>query len=118
MTFSTDDVEKAASFYGAVLRWEYSSPNQIGGRHVENTKMPIGVRPTGAAGDVGATDPGEIQMWFTVRDFDAAVERVRVAGGTVVALNTWDSGREAVCEDDQGVTFRLSEPAPGYDVES
>ena len=54
-------------------------------------------------------------MWFTVRDFDDAVERVRVAGGTIVELNAWDSGREAICEDDQGVTFKLSEPAPGYD---
>lgn len=113
MTFSSADVERAAAFYGSVLRWEFSAPNEHGGRHVENTEMPIGLRPT--AGPFGDTDPGEIQMWFTVRDFDDAVERVRVAGGTVVELNAWDSGREAICEDDQGVTFKLSEPAPGYD---
>lgn len=113
MTVSSADVEKAAAFYGAVLRWEFSAPNDAGGRHVENTEMPIGLRPT--VGPFGDTEPGELQMWFTVRDFDDAVERVRVAGGTVLELNSWDSGREAVCEDDQGVTFRLSEPAPGYD---
>jgi uncharacterized glyoxalase superfamily protein PhnB len=113
LTMSTADVERAAAFYGAVLRWEYSEPNPSGGRHVENTDMPIGLRPTET--EFGATAPGEVQMWFTVRDFDDAVERVRVAGGTVVALNAWDSGREAICEDDQGVTFRLSEPAPGYE---
>lgn len=112
MTLTTADVERGAAFYGAVLGWEFQDHGN-GGRHVSNTEMPIGLRaPENPFGD---TDPGEIQMWFTVRDFDDAVERVRVAGGTVVELNAWDSGREAICEDDQGVTFKLSEPAPGYD---
>ncbi len=112
MTLTSPDVERGATFYGAVLGWEFQEqPN--GGRHVTNTEMPIGLRaPSNPFGD---TEPGEIQMWFTARDFDDAVERVRVAGGTVVELNAYDSGREAVCEDDQGVRFKLSEPAPGYD---
>lgn len=112
MTLTTGDVERGAAFYGAVLGWDFADPHN-GGRHVTNTEMPIGLRPT--ENPFGNTEPGEIQMWFTVRDFDDAVERVRVAGGTVVELNSWDSGREAICEDDQGVTFKLSEPAPGYD---
>jgi uncharacterized glyoxalase superfamily protein PhnB len=112
MTLSTADVERGAAFYGAVLGWEFREQDN-GGRHVTNTEMPIGLRST--ENPFGNTEPGEIQMWFTVRDFDDAVERVRVAGGTVVELNTWDSGREAICEDDQGVTFKLSEPAPGYE---
>lgn len=78
-----------------------------------NTEVPIGLPAT--ANPHGDTEPGDIQMWSTVRDFDDAVERVRVAGGTVVELNAWNSGREAICEDDQGVTFKLSEPAPGYE---
>lgn len=113
LTVATDDVEQAAAFYGTVLRWEYSDPNQVGGRHVENTEMPIGIRP--AETSFGRNEPGEVEMWWTVRDFDDALERVRVAGGTVVEVNHWDSGREAVCDDDQGVRFKLSEPAPGYD---
>ena len=112
MTLTTADVERGAAFYGAVLGWEFQEQGN-GGRHVTNTEMPIGLRPT--ENPFGNTEPGEIQMWFTVRDFDDAVERVRVAGGTVVEVNAWDSGREAICEDDQGVTFKLSEPAPGYD---
>ena len=44
------------------------------------------------------------------------VDRVRIAGGVVVELNAHDSGREAVCTDDQGAVFKLSEPAPGYDT--
>ena len=112
MTLTTGDVERGAAFYGSVLGWKFHDQDN-GGKHVTNTEMPIGLRAT--ENPHGNTEPGEIQMWFTVRDFDAAVERVRVAGGTVVELNAWDSGREAICEDDQGVAFKLSEPAPGYD---
>ena len=112
MTLTTADVERGAAFYGAVLGWEFQDQGN-GGRHVTNTEMPIGLRSM--ENPFGGTEPGEIQVWFTVRDFDDAVERVRVAGGTVVELNAWDSGREAICEDDQGVTFKLSEPAPGYE---
>ncbi|MGB7878298.1 MAG: VOC family protein [Ilumatobacteraceae bacterium] len=112
MTLTSADVERGAAFYGAVLGWE-TVPQDNGGRHVVNTEMPIGLRAT--ENPFGNTEPGQIEMWFTVRDFDDAVERVRVAGGTVVELNAWDSGREAICEDDQGVTFKLSEPAPGYE---
>lgn len=113
MTVTSADVERAATFYAAVLRWAYSEPNQVGGRHVENTDMPIGLRPPDSP--FSTTEPGQIEMWWTVRDFDDALERVRVAGGTVVSVNGYDSGREAICEDDQGVTFKLSEPAPGYE---
>jgi len=112
MTLTTPDVERGAAFYGAVLGWEFQDQGN-GGRHVTNTEMPIGLRALD--NPFGNTDPGEIQMWFTVRDFDDAVERVRVAGGTVTELNAYDSGREAICEDDQGAAFKLSEPAPGYD---
>lgn len=112
MTLTTADVERGAAFYGSVLGWEFQDQDN-GGRHVTNTEMPIGIRAM--ENPFGDTAPGEIQMWFTVRDFDDAVERVRVAGGSIVELNAWDSGREAICEDDQGVVFKLSEPAPGYD---
>lgn len=114
MTLSTADVERAAAFYGAVLDWEFAEPHN-GGRHVVNTKMPIGLRPT--SNQFSQTEPGQIDMWFTVRDFDDAVDRVRIAGGTVLSVSSYDSGREARCEDDQGVLFLLSEPAPGYDTE-
>jgi uncharacterized glyoxalase superfamily protein PhnB len=112
MTLTSPDVEQGAAFYGAVLGWEFSEPNN-GGRHVVNTEMPIGLRPP--ENPFSATEPGQIDMWFTVRDFDDAVERVRASGGAVVSVTAYDSGREAICTDDQGVAFKLSEPAPGYD---
>jgi uncharacterized glyoxalase superfamily protein PhnB len=112
MTLTSPDVERAAAFYGAVLGWEFAAPSD-GGRHVVNTEMPIGLRPP--ENPFSTTEPGQIDMWFTVRDFDDAVDRVRSTGGTVVSITAYDSGREAICADDQGVTFKLSEPAPGYD---
>jgi uncharacterized glyoxalase superfamily protein PhnB len=112
MTLTTADVERGAAFYGAVFGWEFG-PEHNGGRHVTNTEMPIGLRPP--ANPFTTTEPGQIEMWFTVRDFDDAVERVRIAGGTVASVTGYDSGREAICEDDQGITFKMSEPAPGYD---
>lgn len=112
MTLTSPDVERAAAFYGTVLGWEFAAPSN-GGRHVVNTEMPIGLRPPD--NPFGTTGAGQIDMWFTVRDFDDAVERVRRSGGTVVSVTPYDSGREAICEDDQGVTFKMSEPAPGYD---
>ena len=114
LALTSADVERGAAFYGAVLGWEFSEPFN-GGRHVENTTMPIGLRPP--TNPFSTTAPGEITMWWVARDFDAALQRVRDAGGTVESTNTYDSGREAVCRDDQGVEFRLSEPAPGYDVQ-
>jgi uncharacterized glyoxalase superfamily protein PhnB len=113
MTLTSPDVERGAAFYGAVLGWEFSEPNSSGGRHVVNTEMPIGLRPP--ENPFSTTEPGQIDMWFTVRDFDDAVNRVRASGGVVVSVTAYDSGREAICTDDQGVTFKLSEPAPGYD---
>lgn len=114
LTLTAPDVERAAEFYGAVLGWAFSEPFN-GGRHVENTAMPIGLRPP--TNPFSTTAPGEITMWWTARDFDAALQRVRDAGGSIESVSTYDSGREAVCLDDQGVEFRLSEPAPGYDVQ-
>jgi uncharacterized glyoxalase superfamily protein PhnB len=113
MTLSTADVERGAAFYGAVLDWQFAEPRN-GGRHVTNTAFPIGLRPT--SNQFSETVPGEVEVWFTVRDFDDALDRVRAAGGSVLEVNHHDSGREARCTDDQGVLFRLNEPAPGYDA--
>jgi uncharacterized glyoxalase superfamily protein PhnB len=113
ITLTSPDVERGADFYAHVLGWQLTAPNRNGGRHVTNTQMPIGLRPPQI--DYSSTAPGEIEMWFAVRDFDDALDRVRVAGGTVTKVTGYDSGREALCEDDQGVPFKLSEPAPGYD---
>jgi uncharacterized glyoxalase superfamily protein PhnB len=114
LTVTTADVARGSAFFGAVLGWEFSEERN-GGMHVVNTTMPIGLRPP--ENPFSTTSPGEITMWWVARDFDAALDRVRAAGGSVTSVTAYDSGREAICVDDQGVEFRLSEPAPGYDVQ-
>jgi predicted enzyme related to lactoylglutathione lyase len=50
-----------------------------------------------------------VPMW-TVEDVDAAVARVREAGGTVIDEPSQQSyGRSALCTDDQGTRFYLGE---------
>ena len=50
-----------------------------------------------------------VPMW-TVADIDAAVARVREAGGTVIDEPSQQSyGRSALCTDDQGTRFYLGE---------
>ena len=50
-----------------------------------------------------------VPMW-TVEDIDAAVARVREAGGTVIDEPSQQSyGRSALCTDDQGSRFYLGE---------
>jgi len=73
ITLTTADLNRGAAFYSGVLGWEFQDQGD-GGRHLTNTEMPIGLRAS--ENPFGNTEPGEIQMWFTVRDFDAAVKRV------------------------------------------
>jgi predicted enzyme related to lactoylglutathione lyase len=61
----------------------------------------------GVAG--GSSQPATVPMW-TVADINAAVERVRAAGGTVIdEPNQQSYGVSALCTDDQGARFYLGE---------
>jgi predicted enzyme related to lactoylglutathione lyase len=61
----------------------------------------------GVAG--GSTQQVTVPMW-TVEDVDAAVARVREAGGTVIEeLSQQSYGKSAQCTDDQGTRFYLGE---------
>ena len=61
----------------------------------------------GVAG--GNAEAVTVPMW-TVEDVDAAVARVREAGGTVIEEPSQQSyGKSALCTDDQGSRFYLGE---------
>ena len=61
----------------------------------------------GVAG--GSAQHVAVPMW-TVADIDAAVTRVREAGGTVIDEPSQQSyGSSALCTDDQGRRFYLGE---------
>lgn len=102
VTFEVSDSAAFREFYGRVLGWTFEP-----GR-VDDGWVPTSVHPmSGIAG--GNDHQVTVPMW-TVTDVDAAVARVRGAGGTVVEEPSQQSyGRSALCLDDQGVRFYLGQ---------
>jgi len=105
LSYITHEVPDSAAFkafYSRVLFWTYE-PGRIddGWQVVETHPM------AGAAG--GSATPVTVPMW-TVEDIDAAVARVREAGGSVIDEPSQQAyGRSALCTDDQGTRFYLGE---------
>lgn len=102
VTFEVADSSSFRRFYGRVLGWSFDH-----GR-IDDGWEPRGVHPmAGVAG--GSTASATVPMW-TVDDVDAAVGRVREAGGTVLEEPSAQSyGVSALCADDQGVRFYLGQ---------
>jgi predicted enzyme related to lactoylglutathione lyase len=107
---SRPDLDRAKAFYGAVFGWRYADENTTPGghrgAHVVSSKVPFGL----------TDDPGirPWHPWFRVQDLQAALDRIRAAGGEVLGEDTYASGGNARCRDDQGVEFELYQPNPGY----
>ncbi|MET0144891.1 MAG: VOC family protein [Ilumatobacteraceae bacterium] len=108
VTFGSPDTAVAARFYGALFGWS-TEPGNLGEgyAHIENTKLPMGLTP-------GSAQEAPV-IYFRVTDVAASAALVRELGGTVVSEDVYDSGPSAVCLDDQGRTFQLWQPAPGYE---
>lgn len=105
-TLHTPDLARAQRFYDSVLGWQF--PDSRNG-HVGNiTAPPGGLDDSGEAGNHRA------QLYFVVENIDAAVDRVRAAGGSAQTPVHYDSGWSADCTDDQGTAFSLSVPIPEY----
>lgn len=102
VTYEVADSAAFRDFYGRVLGWTFEPGRVADGWQVSD------VHPmAGAAG--GGTQPSTVPMW-TVADIDAAVARVREAGGTVLAEPSRQPyGVSAECTDDQGGRFYLGE---------
>ena len=93
------DVERAATFYASVLGWEYAPGSSGQGRQVVGTTPPQGLW--------GDQPRANLFCTYAVDDVDAAVERVRAAGGEAEEPTEEPYGRAAMCTDDQGVRFSL-----------
>ena len=90
------------AFYSRVLFWTFEPGRIDDGWQVQQTHPMAGV-----AG--GNAEPVTVPMW-TVEDVDAAVSRVREAGGTVIDEPSQQAyGKSALCTDDQGSRFYLGE---------
>ena len=102
VTYQVPDSAGFRDFYGQVLGWTFEPGRVADGWQV------VGTHPmAGTAG--GSERPTTVPMW-TVADIDAAVARVREAGGTVLAEPARQPyGVTAECTDDQGGRFYLGE---------
>jgi PhnB protein len=111
-TLAVPDVDRAATFYGALFGWdaEPARPSSAAGshryRHVGNTSLPFGFHD-----DVADPTP---HHYYRVADIAPMAARVRELGGEVLSTEQYASGGSARCRDDQGVEFDLWQPAPGY----
>jgi len=102
ITYEVADSAAFKAFYSRVLYWTFEPGRVDDGWGVQQTHPMAGV-----AG--GSTAQVTVPMW-TVEDIDAAVARVREAGGTVIEEPSQQPyGTMAQCTDDQGSRFYLGE---------
>jgi predicted enzyme related to lactoylglutathione lyase len=100
ITYQVPDSAAFRAFYSRVLFWTYEPGRVDDGWQVVSTHPMAGA----AGGNAAAVT---VPMW-TVDDVDAAVSRVREAGGSVIEEPSQQSyGRSALCTDDQGTRFYL-----------
>ena len=99
-----EDAERGRAFYGALFGWSFEAGPGDG--FAISGPVPGGMH----GGDPGASP----YLFFAVDDIDAAVEKVRVLGGTLEEIDVGDDpetaarfGRFKFCRDDQGSPFGL-----------
>jgi predicted enzyme related to lactoylglutathione lyase len=99
-SLSSPDAARAAAFYRSVLGWRVSAD----GRAVEGLRQHLGLWS-----DARRTT----FLSHSVADMDAALERVRAAGGTAGDAVEEPYGLSAMCVDNQGLPFALHLSTPG-----
>ncbi|HEX5115875.1 MAG TPA: VOC family protein [Pseudonocardiaceae bacterium] len=106
------DVGRAETFYTAVLGWRVEAVGDR--RRVLDVSPPMGL--------LGGEAHGTLFLCHAVDDLDAALDRVRAAGGEAGQPQDEPYGRVADCVDNQGMRFALLHaprgqrrpvPAPG-----
>jgi len=101
ITISPGDEVRASRFYGDLFGWEF-----------QQGRVPHGLQITGPQpmmGMWGGTGRQVITLNYIVADIEAAVRRVREAGGTATDPTRESYGLSAGCTDDQGITFGLNQ---------
>jgi predicted enzyme related to lactoylglutathione lyase len=102
ITHEVTDSTAFKAFYSRVFYWTFEPGRIDDGWGVQQSHPMAGVAGGNTA---GVTVP----MW-TIDDVDAAVARVREAGGTVIEEPSQQAyGKSAQCTDDQGTRFYLGE---------
>ncbi|GGF08717.1 VOC family protein [Williamsia phyllosphaerae] len=102
ITVHTPDSRAFRDFHSRVLGWEFTAGRVDDGWEVDDSRPQIGI-----AG--GADEYSVVAMW-SVDDIEAAVTRVREAGGEVISgPERMPYATTAECVDDQGVRFYLGQ---------
>lgn len=105
---SQPDPVAAAAFYGDLFDWklEDSMPPDAEGHYFEATIYGARVAAVGSGNGSG---PVTWMTYISVEDADAAAERVRANGGTVISepFDIFDAGRMAIFADTEGAVFSV-----------
>ncbi len=108
---ATDDLAAATAFYVGLFGWETQDTDMGGGWMYRLFKVPGGSRHLGGMFQKGPDMPFPTNWlhYITVSDIDAAVERIKAAGGAVMngPMDVPGGDRVAQCSDDQGAGFGL-----------
>jgi uncharacterized glyoxalase superfamily protein PhnB len=102
ITMVARDADRAKDFYEAVLQVPFV-PGRLGSWNSPDIKPRFGVWSP-------PDTPTEVQLCYRVDDIEAAVARVRAAGGTAQAIEHEPYGLKVDCVDDQGANFQLWQP--------
>jgi predicted enzyme related to lactoylglutathione lyase len=107
-TIGAPDIDKARAFYSALFGWTFDETSSHETyAHVADSNPPFGFTKVERAREVP-------HLYFRVDDVDALCDRVNELGGKAAVPSDSESGRTAVVSDDQGVSFSLWQPAPGF----
>jgi predicted enzyme related to lactoylglutathione lyase len=103
--FPADDPDRARRFWSTLLALELDERSSAEGHgwQAQDGDTAIGIHERGRGPGDTASLP-----YFTVGDLEAALERVRALGGTVIH----PGARWAVCRDSEGSPFGLTLQAP------
>jgi predicted enzyme related to lactoylglutathione lyase len=107
---SVPDVPKAAAFYSSLFGWELQGGGPESGGYGMLTlggKNVAGIGPIQMEGQ-----PSAWTTYVSIDNVDAAVERIKAAGGNVFVppMDVMDAGRMAVAADPTGAVFGLWQP--------
>ncbi len=99
------DVERATRFFGGLFGWTFETGSAEQSRQVHGGALHHGL--------FGGQEHSTLFLCYVVDDVDAAVDRVRAAGGRAEPPEDRPYGRLADCVDDQGVPFAMFTPPHG-----
>lgn len=106
---SVPDLDRALAFYETVLSWTVTAGGDSQGRQVTGRSPHLGLH--------GGAARGTLHCSYAVEDIEAAIERVRAAGGRAGEPSRAPYGLMAGCTDDQGTVFALYQPPGGVGSE-